>query len=190
MNVKKKKTKRKRLFRFIIGQLVRISHQRRAFIRAYNEQWSYEVFRIKRRFQMQGIPIYTLVDLLESEIKGNFYHAELQSVNKSENTLWEVDKILRNRQRNNRKELLAKWTGYSNRFNSWVDEADIKNVYDPRAVMMSASFYLVVDSDDSKNLEYYPENQPWKFKVRFDAPLNLCGFWTVALTEIVAKQHT
>jgi hypothetical protein len=50
---------------------------------------------------MQGIPIYTLVDLLESEIKGNFYHAELQSVNKSENTLWEVDKILRNRQRNN-----------------------------------------------------------------------------------------
>ena len=43
VNVKKKKTKRKRLFRFKIGQLVRISHQRRAFIRAYNEQWSYEV---------------------------------------------------------------------------------------------------------------------------------------------------
>ena len=128
VNVKKKKTKRKRLFRFIIGQLVRISHQRRAFIRAYNEQWSYEVFKIKRRFQMQGIPIYTLVDLLESEIKVNFYHAELQSVNKSENTLWEVEKILRKRKRNHRKELLAKWTGYSNRFNSWVDEADIKNV--------------------------------------------------------------
>ena len=77
---------------------------------------------------MQGIPIYKLVDLLESEIKGNFYQAELPSVNKSENTLWEVEKILRKRKRNNRKELLAKWTGYSNRFNSWVDEADIKNV--------------------------------------------------------------
>jgi hypothetical protein len=79
VNVKKKKTKRKRLFRFIIGQLVRISHQRRAFIRAYNEQWSYEVFKIKRRFQMQGIPMYKLVDLLESEIKGIFLPGRVTS---------------------------------------------------------------------------------------------------------------
>jgi hypothetical protein len=54
MNVKKKKTKRKRLFRFKIGQLVRISHQRQVFTRAYNEQWSYQVFKIKRPFQMQA----------------------------------------------------------------------------------------------------------------------------------------
>jgi len=128
MNVKKEKTKRKRLFRFKIGQLVRISHQRRAFIRAYNEQWSYEVFKIKRRFQMQGISMYKLVDLLESEIKGNFYQAELQAVDKSEDTLWEVEKIIRKRRRNNRTEVLVKWTGYSDRFNSWVDEADVKNV--------------------------------------------------------------
>jgi hypothetical protein len=95
MNVKKEKMKRKRLFRFKIGQLVRISHQRRAFTRAYNEQWSYEVFKIKRRFQMQGIPMYKLVDMLESEIKGNFYQPELQAVDKSEDTLWEVEKIVR-----------------------------------------------------------------------------------------------
>ena len=56
--------------------------------------------------------------------------------------------------------------------------------------MMSASFNLVVDSDDSKNLEYYPENQPWKFKVRFDAPLNLCGFWTVALTDVFIRDSS
>jgi hypothetical protein len=79
MNVKKEQMKTKRHFRFKIGQLVRISHQRRAFTRAYNEQWSYEVFKIKRHFQMQGIPMYKLVDMLESEIKGNFYQAELQA---------------------------------------------------------------------------------------------------------------
>ena len=128
MNVKKEKTKRKRLFRFKIGQLVRISHQRQVCTRAYNEQWSYEVFKIKRRFQIQGIPMYKLVDLLESDIKGNFYQAELQAVNKSEDTLWEVEKIIRKRRRNNRTEVFIKWTGYSNRFNSWVDEADVKDV--------------------------------------------------------------
>lgn len=124
----KKPKRRRRLFRFKIGQLVRIFHQRKVFTRAYNEQWSYEVFKIRRRFQMQGIPMYKLVDLLESDIKGNFYQAELQAVNKSEDTLWEVEKILRKRRKNNRTELLVKWTRYSNRFNSWVDESDVKNV--------------------------------------------------------------
>ena len=55
---------------------------------------------------------------------------------------------------------------------------------------MSVSFYLVVDSDNSKNLEYYPDNKPWKFKVRFDAPLNLFGFWTVALTDVFIRDSS
>ena len=66
------KKKRKRLFRFKIGQLVRISHQQ-VFIRAYKEQWSYEVFKTKRHFQMHSIHMYKLVDLLESDIKANVY---------------------------------------------------------------------------------------------------------------------
>ena len=147
MNVEKKTTKRKRLFRFKIGQLVRISHQRQVFTRAYNEQWSYEVLKIKRRFQMQGIPMYKLVDLLESDIKGNFYQAELQAVYKSEDTLWNVEKIIRKRRQNNRTEVLVKWTGYSDRFNSWVDE-DVKNTWEPQMVNISASFY-------------YSDNKPW-----------------------------
>lgn len=55
---------------------------------------------------------------------------------------------------------------------------------------MSASFYLVVDSDNLKNLQYYPDNKPWKFKVRFDAPLNLSGFWTVALTDVFIRDSS
>ena len=42
--------------------------------------------QIKRRLQMQGIPIYKLVDLLDNDIKSNFYQAELQAVYKSEDT--------------------------------------------------------------------------------------------------------
>jgi hypothetical protein len=77
---------------------------------------------------MQDIPMYNLVDLLENDIKGNFYQAELQTVDKSEDTLWNVEKIIRKRRQNNRTEVLVKWTGYSDRFNSWVDEADVKNM--------------------------------------------------------------
>jgi hypothetical protein len=78
------------------------------FTRSYNEQWSYEALKIKRRFQMQDIPMYNLVDLLENDIKGNFYQAELQTVDKSEDTLWNVEKIIRKRRRNNRTKVLVK----------------------------------------------------------------------------------
>jgi hypothetical protein len=66
---------------------VRILHQRRPFTRPQNEQWTYEVFEINRRFQMQSIPLYQLVDMLESPILGVFYQNELQAVNKTEDTL-------------------------------------------------------------------------------------------------------
>ena len=87
---KGKKTIRRHLYKYKIGQLVRISHLRRPFQRVYNEQWSYEVFKIDRRFQMQGIPLYKLIDLMEDRIQGNFYQSELQPVNKSEDALWEI----------------------------------------------------------------------------------------------------
>ena len=93
---------------------------------------------------MQDIPMYNLVNLLENDIKGNFYQAELQTVDKSE----DVEKIIRKRRQNNRTEVLVKWTGYSDRFNSWVDEADVKNMWEPQMVNISASFY-------------YSDNKPW-----------------------------
>ena len=39
-------------------------------------------------------------------------------------------------------------------------------------------------SDESDN--YFPTNQPYKFKVHLDTPLTLEGFWKVALIELNA----
>ena len=125
---KTKTTKRKQLYKFRKGQLVRISHQRKIFTRAYNEQWSYEVFKIYKRFQIQAIPMYKLKDLLELEIDGNFYQSELQAVDKSEETLWEIEKILHKKKRSNSMQYFVKWRGYPKRFNSWVDESAIQNI--------------------------------------------------------------
>ena len=48
---------------------------------------------------------------------------------------------------------------------------------------MSASFYLIVENDNSKTKEYYPEN-------RFDTPFNLFGFSTVALTDFLFRDSS
>ena len=42
--------------------------------------------------------------------------------------------------------------------------------------------YLHLDS--SQCLDIYPDNRPWSFKIQFNAPLDLSGLWTIALTEI------
>lgn len=65
---RKGKKKIKQLYKYKIGQIVRISHQRGPFTRVYNEQWSYEVFKISRRFQIQYLPLYRLVDMLEAPV--------------------------------------------------------------------------------------------------------------------------
>jgi hypothetical protein len=59
-----------------------------------------------------------LLTLAERQDIFGFYYVEIQAVDKSEDTLWEVEKIIRKHRRNNRTEVLVKLAGYSNRFNS------------------------------------------------------------------------
>lgn len=72
---------------------------------------------------MQSIPLYKLVDML-----GVFYQSELQAVNKTEDTVWEIEKVIKTRRRNNETECLVMWIGYSNKFNSWIKKSEIKNI--------------------------------------------------------------
>lgn len=44
------------------------------------------------------------------------------------------------------------------------------------------SIYVVLSSD--KSLNYFPDNTPFRFKSRFNAPLILEGTWKVALVEV------
>lgn len=72
--------------------------------------------------------MFKLVDLQEKKILGMFYTSELQPVNKSEDALWEIEKIIKKRKRNKKVQFLVKWLRYSERFNSWVSGSDVKNL--------------------------------------------------------------
>lgn len=60
--------------------MVRISHENTVFKRAYNEQFSKEIYKISQRFRMQGIPMYKIKEFSDEVVKGNFYESELQRV--------------------------------------------------------------------------------------------------------------
>ena len=76
----------------------------------------------------QQIPMYKLEDLNGEELVGSFYQAELQKVKKTEDTIWEVEKILRKRRRQNKDYVFVKWLNYPSSFNSWILERDLREL--------------------------------------------------------------
>ena len=115
-------------FQFNKGDLVRISFTKQPFQRAYQEQYTTEVFKVVGRIIKQGIPMYKLNDLKGENIQGLFYTTELQKVNKDENSLWFIERILKTRKRKNKKQSFVEWHGFPKAFNSWVDASDVKDL--------------------------------------------------------------
>jgi hypothetical protein len=122
------KVNSKPVFQFKKGDLVRISFTKQPFQRAYHEQYTTEVFKVSERLLKQGTPMYKLSDLNGSHIRGMFYSAELQKVNKDENSLWFIEKILKKRKRNKKVQYFVEWRGFPKAFNSWINEEDVKDV--------------------------------------------------------------
>ena len=53
---------------------------------------------------------------------------ELERVHKSKTDYYKVEKMLRSRMRNKRKEYFVKWLRYPEKFNSWVPAEHVKDV--------------------------------------------------------------
>ena len=113
-------------FKFKPGDFVRISFTRDAFDREYNQRWSGEVHVIESCRRRDGIPIYSLKDWNGEKLEGTFYQQELQKVKVDENGLFKIEKILKRRRRNGRRQVFVKWQRWGKRFNSWIDEDEVR----------------------------------------------------------------
>ena len=71
--------------------------------------------------------MYRLKDTLNEDIEGLFYEIELQKIEKDDNALVRVEKVLKRRKRRGEEELLIKWSGWSKKFNSWIRARDLQN---------------------------------------------------------------
>ncbi|MES9885142.1 MAG: DDE-type integrase/transposase/recombinase [Sedimenticola sp.] len=112
-------------FKYQKDAMVRISHLKNVFTRSYQEHWSAEIFKIRSRFLIQGIPLYKLKDFKDEIVKGNFYEEELQKVAKEEDSLWFIERKVRKRKRDGKIEWLVKFEGWPDKYNMWISEEDI-----------------------------------------------------------------
>lgn len=122
-----KKPSKKRKYGFKIGQTVRISHLRSLFDREYSQKWTGEVFSVAKRYRREGIPIYTLVDWDDERVEGTFYEQELQATYVDSSTEYRIEKILKKRTKNKKKEVLVRWLHWPKKYDSWIPETNVND---------------------------------------------------------------
>lgn len=116
------------VFRFNVGDKVRISKQRGVFRKGYEQTFTDEFFTITQRIYRDP-PVYKLEDQAGEALKGTFYEQELQLVLIDENKTFKIEKILDRKRSGKRNLCFVKWVGWPDKFNSWVPATDIVNLH-------------------------------------------------------------
>ena len=103
--------------KYAIGDKVRITKKKRHFEKGYTPNWTEEIFTISK-IQYTNPITYKIIDFNDEEIEGTFYEQELQ---KSTQEVFRIEKIIKKKGNKS----LVKWKGYTDEFNSWVDNTDL-----------------------------------------------------------------
>lgn len=110
---------------FKLGDFVRVSTRKTAFEKGYEAGWTPEVFVVVRISHTQPIT-YGLNDLRGEPIEGSFYAEEMQKTNIPDFAL--IEKVLKERKRGKKKEILVHWAGYPKWADSWIDAKLVKDL--------------------------------------------------------------
>jgi len=104
--------------KFKVGDLVRITKQKVAFAKGYEQTFSTEIFKDVKVITRVPHPVYELSNLQDRSIEGQFYSYELGKVTVSPETAFQIDKIVRTRNKNGIIQHFVKWKDYEKSFNS------------------------------------------------------------------------
>ena len=106
--------------KFSVGDKVRISKKKKTFETGYTTRWMKEIFTIVEVKRTSPVT-YKIADLNGEEIQGIFYEPELQ---KTSQELFRIEMVIKR----GKKKPVVQWKGYSDDFNSWVNNKDIVNI--------------------------------------------------------------
>jgi hypothetical protein len=114
--------------KFAVGEKVRISLLRTKFGRGYHEYFSTEVWIIKKILKNLPYPRYIVQDETGEELDAILNENELVSFSPPQDTSYIIEKVIKSRKKGKKKQYFVKWEGYPSKFNSWVNEEEIKHL--------------------------------------------------------------
>ena len=106
--------------KFSVRDKVRISKKKKTFEKGYTTRWTEEIFTIAEVKRTSPVT-YKIADLNGEEIRGTFHEPELRETSQE---LFIIEKVIKR----GKKKFLVKWKGYSDDFNSWVENKDKVNI--------------------------------------------------------------
>ena len=121
---KAKRPTNKSIYRYKVGDRVKLLAEKKPFDRAYNPRFTTEVFTITDRRVQDNVPMYSVKDELNERIVGRFYEPELTSVVYNPDKSYKIEKVLKRRTINGVKQAFVKWLNYPSRYNSWVSDIE------------------------------------------------------------------
>ncbi|PFX25400.1 putative uncharacterized transposon-derived protein F54H12.3 [Stylophora pistillata] len=107
--------------KLVVGDHVRISKfKRKVFDKGFTPNWTEEIFVVDE-VQYSNPITYKLKDLLGEEIKGSFYEQEML---RAKQEVFRIEKVIRK----SKGKALVKWSGYPEKFNSWIDAKELQKI--------------------------------------------------------------
>lgn len=118
------------VFKYSVGDVVRVSKVRGIFTKGYEQNYTEEYFTITACIPRVP-PVYRLQDLDGEIIDGCFYEEELQKIIVSDDKTFKIEKILHKQKRGKVTYVLVKWWGWPSKFNSWIAEKEVMDLQGP-----------------------------------------------------------
>ncbi len=120
----------RRLPRLKVGDAVRIKTQPKKMTpssRAYAIQFQGEYFTIDGINRNMAVPMYYLRSQNTGNlIQGGFYIEELQPI---KSDIFRIERVIRERRRRGRRELLVKWRYFDDQHNTWIPAENVQRVF-------------------------------------------------------------
>jgi len=87
--------------------------------------WTEEVF-VVHRVVPGPVPTYKICEWNDTPVKGTFYAADLQKLHVSDEALFRIEVLKRQKG-----QALVKWKGWPDKYNSWIASQDVTPLQKP-----------------------------------------------------------